>query len=77
MNYKIYKMIFTQGVHFGEHSLEKSEITFQADTLFSALCIEALKIDKLEVLIKSVKEDHLVFSDAFPYMDQEFFILNQ
>ena len=74
MNYKIYKMIFTQGVHFGEHSLEKSEITFQADTLFSALCIEALKIDKLEVLIKSVKEDHLVFSDAFPYMDQEFFI---
>lgn len=74
MNYKIYKMIFTQGVHFGEHSLEKSEITFQADTLFSALCIEALKIDKLEVLIKSVKENHLVFSDAFPYMDQEFFI---
>ena len=46
MNYKIYKMIFTQGVHFGAHSLEKSEITFQADTLFSALCIEALKIDK-------------------------------
>ena len=74
MNYKIYKMIFTQGVHFGEHSLEKSEITFQADTLFSALCIEALKIDKLDVLIKSVKEDHLIFSDAFPYMDQEFFI---
>lgn len=74
MNYKIYKMIFTQGVHFGEHSLEKSEITFQADTLFSALCIEALKIDKLETLLKSVKENHLVFSDAFPYMNQEFFI---
>ena len=74
MNYKIYKMIFTQGVHFGEHSLEKSEITFQADTLFSALCIEALKIDKLEVLLNSVKENRLVFSDAFPYMDQEFFI---
>lgn len=74
MKYKIYKMTFTQGVHFGDHSLEKSEITFQADTLFSALCIEALKIDKLEVLIKSVKENHLVFSDAFPYMDQEFFI---
>lgn len=74
MKYKIYKMTFIQGVHFGDHSLEKSEITFQADTLFSALCIEALKIDKLEVLIKSVKENHLVFSDAFPYMDQEFFI---
>lgn len=74
MNYKIYKMIFTQGVHFGDHSLEKSEITFQADTLFSALCIEALKIDKLDVLLNSVKENHLVFSDAFPYMDQEFFI---
>lgn len=74
MNYKIYKMIFTQGVHFGDHSLEKSEITFQADTLFSALCIEALKIDKLDVLLNSVKENHLVFSDAFPYMNQEFFI---
>ena len=74
MNYKIYKMIFTQGVHFGDHSLEKSEITFQADTLFSALCIEALKIDKLDVLLNSVKENHLVFSDAFPYMGQEFFI---
>lgn len=74
MNYKIYKMIFTQGVHFGEHSLEKSEITFQADTLFSALCIEALKIDKLDELLESVKENKLVFSDAFPYMGQEFFI---
>lgn len=74
MNYKIYKMIFTQGVHFGNHSLEKSEITFQADTLFSALCIEALKIDKLDELLESVKENHLVFSDAFPYMGQEFFI---
>ena len=74
MNYKIYKMIFTQGVHFGEHSLEKSEITFQADTLFSALCIEALKIDKLDELLESVKENNLVFSDAFPYMGQEFFI---
>lgn len=74
MNYKIYKMIFKQGVHFGDHSLEKSEITFQADTLFSALCIEALKIDKLDELLESVKENHLVFSDAFPYMGQEFFI---
>ena len=74
MNYKIYKMIFTQGIHFGEHSLEKSEITFQADTLFSALCIEALKIDKLDELLESVKENNLVFSDAFPYMGQEFFI---
>lgn len=74
MNYKIYKMTFKQGVHFGDHSLEKSEITFQADTLFSALCIEALKIDKLDELLESVKENHLVFSDAFPYMGQEFFI---
>lgn len=74
MNYKIYKMIFKQGVHFGDHSLEKSEITFQADTLFSALCIEALKIDKLDELLESIKENHLVFSDAFPYMGQEFFI---
>lgn len=74
MNYKIYKMIFKQGVHFGDHSLEKSEITFQADTLFSALCIEALKIDKLDELLESVKENHLVFSDAFPYIGQEFFI---
>lgn len=40
---KIYRLHFTGGVHFGEGTLESSARTFRADTLFSALCLEALK----------------------------------
>ena len=43
MNYKLYKLEFTGGVHFGQRLLEDTDISFQADTLFSALCQEAVK----------------------------------
>lgn len=74
MEYKIYKMIFQQGVHFGNHSLEKSEPTFQADTLFSSLYIEAMKFGQADILLDSVINNRLVISDAFPYIGNNYFI---
>lgn len=76
MFYDIYKLRFPYGVHFGERVLESTNNSFCADTLFSALCIEARKrgeeeIDKLYSIIKQGK---LLISDAFPYYDKEYFL---
>lgn len=76
MKYNIFKLSFPFGVHFGEGRLESSSMNICADTLFSALCIEALKcgdgtFDKLKNL---VLEDKLKFSDALPYCDGECYI---
>ena len=43
MNYEAYRLKFKGAVHFGSHSLESGCSSFCADTLFSALCQEALK----------------------------------
>ena len=34
MNYRIYKLKFKNGVHFGNGTLDESAVTFQADVLF-------------------------------------------
>ena len=75
MEYGIYKLKFPFGVHFGNRSLEKSNMTFCADTLFSALCIEALKSeDTFERFLRYVKEGQLLMSDGFPYVENELFL---
>lgn len=37
VDYKLYKLEFQNGVRFGKGNLENAELTFHADTLFSAL----------------------------------------
>lgn len=76
MKYQAYKIVFPGPVHFGKNSLVDTEYTFRADTLFSALCIEALRRDSgtLEKLVGLVEEDHLRFTDAFPYIGNEYFL---
>lgn len=74
MRYEIYKLSFPQGVHFGSNSLESGEYTFCADTLFSALCQEAVKEEKLDVLLTYVRDNELLLSDAFPYKKEELFL---
>ncbi len=76
MQYKIYKFHFKTGVHFGNGSLSDSQYFFLADTLFSALCSEAVKYgeDKLQELFRYVKEDKLQISDAFPYIDDVLYL---
>ncbi len=74
MNYKIYKFEFTSPVHFGNGSLDESALNFCADTLFSALYIEAMKLGVANEFYNAVKNEELLFSDAFPYIKEEYFL---
>ncbi|MDE6620913.1 MAG: type III-A CRISPR-associated RAMP protein Csm4 [Lachnospiraceae bacterium] len=76
MEYKAYKLVFQSAVHFGKQNLDEGEYSFYADTLFSALCQEALKIDDdtFGTFYKYVKDGLLYMSDAFPYMDDTYYI---
>ena len=76
MEYTIYKLEFLNGAHFGNNTLESAQCTFQADTLFSALCIEAVKKHKnlLNQLVNYVENGELILSDAFPYIQDEYYI---
>ena len=76
MEYQLYQFRFSSGVHFGSGSLDQSEYTFCADTLFSALCQAAIRLgqETLETLVEFAEEGSLLFSDAFPYMKEELFL---
>lgn len=76
MEYKVYRLAFQGAVHFGKQRLESCEYTFCADTLFSALCHEAVKMgeDTLGKLYEITKEGKILFSDAFPYMGDTYFL---
>ena len=65
MKYSIYKLEFQTGVHLGTGMLNESEYTFRADQLFSALYIEALKLECEKQFYDCVKRGKLLFSDAF------------
>lgn len=76
MEYQLYKLAFFSSVHFGNGSLDSGEYTFCADTLFSALCQEAVGIgeETLDELVQYAKGGNLLLSDAFPFMDGEYFL---
>ena len=77
MKYSIYKLCFKAPVHFGHGRLSGSVNTFFADTLFSALCKEALRLygdDGAEKLYTLVKEGQLKISDAMPYCEDNYYI---
>lgn len=74
MEYSIYKLDFTTGVHFGTGILNESSYTFCADQLFSALYLEALKMNMEKEFYEASKEGNLLFSDAFPYMRQQYMV---
>ena len=52
----------------------ESEYTFRADQLFSALYIEALKLECEKQFYDCVKRGKLLFSDAFPYLGKTYMI---
>lgn len=70
MEYSIFKLRFKAPVHFGDGRLNRSVYTFFADTLFSAMYKEAIKLyekkeaDKLRIF--ALNGDMLI-SDAMPY----------
>lgn len=76
MEYRVYKLAFSAGVHFGKNSLDNTQVSFCADTLFSALCQEALRVGKsyLQSLLEYSKQGNLILSDAFPYQGNELFL---
>lgn len=74
MKYAIFKLDFHTGVHFGTGMLNDSIYTFRADTLFSALYIEALKNGTDKKLLQAVTEGNLKFTDAFPYVGSQYMI---
>lgn len=76
MDFKLYKLQFQGAVHFGRQNLDESEYSFCADTLFSALCQEAVRMgeETLDKFYHFVKAGQLLFSDAFPYIKDTFFI---
>ncbi len=74
MDYKLYKLDFKAPVHFGTGVLNESAISFCADTFFSALYIEALKLGIADELYAAVDTGQLLISDAFPYMDKQYFL---
>lgn len=67
MNHSLIRFSFSTPVHFGKSKLEDGEMCFSADTLFSALFLEAMKEGKEKLLLEYVKEERLLFTDAFPF----------
>ncbi|MBR1692151.1 MAG: type III-A CRISPR-associated RAMP protein Csm4 [Lachnospiraceae bacterium] len=76
MNYKAYRLYFPVGIHIGRGTLEESGFSFGADTLFSALCIEARRRNKddLEKLVSFVRDGQLLLSDALPYIGEHYYV---
>ena len=76
MRYKMYELSFPNGVHFGDRSLDEAMLTFSADTLFSALYQEALKAgpEYAEWLYSSAVQGSIRLSDAFPYVDDTYYL---
>lgn len=74
MIYQLYKLEFLNHVRFGKRSLNDVEYTLHADTLYSALYIEALKVGKQEEFYDITKNGAVTFSDAFPYRGNELYI---
>ena len=76
MEYKIFRLTFDSSVHLGDGSLDGYSINLRADTVFSALCIEALKIGGNEALTRLVsyaQSGLFLISDAFPFIKNEYY----
>lgn len=77
MKYSIYKLSFHTGIHLGSGKLSDGESVIHADTLFSALCLEALRMggqEEIEKLVKLVESDKLRFSDGLPYIGDTLYL---
>ena len=74
MNYMIAKLRFLTGVHFGNGMLHDCVSTFRSDALFSALYIEAMKINRAQDLYEAVKQGYLRFSDGLPFVENQYLV---
>lgn len=78
MSYYIYQLAFDSPVHFGSAELggklEKTTLSYPADTLFSAMCHELASqgwIEQIEVLYQKALQGQIVLSDLYPFREVE------
>lgn len=74
MKYTRYKLRFLTGVHLGKSALDQSNSMITADTLFSALYMEAIKMQIEGQFLEWTKQGKLCLTDAFPYIGNECYI---
>ena len=74
MNYAIFKFKFRTAVHFGGGELNSTNSCFLADTLFSALYLEAMKLGLNDKLYSLTAEGKLCFSDSFPFSEDVYYL---
>jgi len=77
MKYVGYKMDFTTALHIGKRKLEDAESAIYADTVFSALCHEALiqgGEESLNHLVELTEANHLKLSDAMPFHNNTYYV---
>lgn len=77
MEYTVYRLHFTAGVHFGGGALWDSGISVPADTLFSALCQEAVNRSGptgANALADAVQRGELRLSDLQPFLGEELYL---
>lgn len=77
MNFNIFKLEFASGIHVGEGKLTDTGFSFLADSMFSALCTEALSLggqDALDEIAGYAKTGKFLISDGFPYIGDTLYI---
>ena len=77
MRFSVYRLHFSTGVHFGDGALWDGMNTLPADTLFSALCHEALSHGgeaEIAALVSAVQEERLRLSDLFPFVGETLYL---
>ena len=67
MKYKLFRLSFPNGLLLGSGGA-------YADTIFSALCIEALQTGELQKLVDFTKKGELKISDTFPFIKEKLYI---
>ena len=77
MNYTSYRLEFFNGVRFGHGNLDSTDISFHADTLFSALYQEALKLNKENLFLEFVEMIGYYFQMDFPILERNILFQNQ
>ena len=74
MTATVVKLSFTSPVHFGNGRLSDAECACSADTLFSALFMEAMAQGSQEDLLAAARDGDLLLSDAFPWMGDDCYL---
>lgn len=77
MIYQIYKFHFHTALHVGEGNLTDGANSIYADTLFSALCHEALRMDGekgIDYLVDMARQSKFLLSDMFPFVEDKLYI---